>query len=415
MSHFIVTIRRGRPLAAATIVAVALAIGAPSDAQRTTSRQPDNATAKALETAIEALNHEQYDAATKAVAALDRDKLSPFERSKVEQILFTAAYGQGRLDDAREYLERAIGAGGLDAQQVAQARYQRAQLLMQQERWVEGEAAIEDWLAANPQHNAAADYLLAVARYQADDFDGALAPARAAVERMEQPQESWLSLLLALHLQGERYRDAVPLLQQLIVIAPAKKSYWLQLSSVYGQLEDYANSAAIMQLAHNAGLVTEDAELRRFADLLLFTHQPQRAAAVLDEAIAKGSVTLDDQLYEKLANSWLEAGEFDKAVQPLERAAELATTGKLYVRLGEVHLQREDWAAAAAALDRSIAKGGLGDAGEARFLMGVALFEQHRYPEARAWFEQARESLQYRGSAERYIAMIGSQTAAPRL
>src|SRR6185503_1704839 len=119
------------------------------------------------------------------------------------------------------------------ATEIEQARYQRAQLLMAQERWLEGETALEEWLAENPQHNPAAEYLLAVARYRANDFDGALAPARAAVESMTQPQESWLSLLLALHLQNQRYLDAIPLLQQLVVLVPAKKSYWLQLSSVY--------------------------------------------------------------------------------------------------------------------------------------------------------------------------------------
>ena len=410
MNQFIATPRGRWAFGTAAIVA-ALAIGAPANAQDA-GRVIGAATGEVLNNAIAALDAERYDEATNAIATLDRDALSPFEHSRVEQILFNVAYKQERFGDARAHLQTAIGAGGLNPQEVAQARYQSAQLFMQEKRWSEGEAALEEWLATAERPDAAAHYLLAVARYQSDDFDGALAPARAAVELQEQPQESQLSLLSALHLQAERYYDAVPVLQRLTIVAPAKKTYWLQLSSVYGQLEDYANSAAVMQLAHNAGLLTEDTELRRLADLLLFTDQPGRAATILEEGIAKDAVTLDDKLYEKVASSWIAAGEFDKAVAPLERGAELATTGNLLVRLGEVHTQREDWAAASLALDRGIAKGGLDDLGAARFLKGVALFRQGLHGDARTWFEQARESEEHREAADRYLAEI-AQLAGP--
>lgn len=293
MSTFTVTTRSWQALAGATIVAAAVTIGAPGDAQDADGAI-SAATGEVLNGAIEALNAERYDEATNALATLDRESLSPYERSKVEQILFNVAYKQNRFADGRAHLQSAIDAGGLSAQDVSQARYQSAQLFMQEKRWSEGEAALEEWLATAERPNPAAHYLLAVARYQIDDFDGALAPARAAVELEEQPQESQLSILSALYLQAERYHDAVPVLQRLTIVAPTKKTYWLQLSSVYGQLEDYTNAAAIMQLAHNAGLLTEATELRRFADLLLFTDQPERAATVLEEAIAKEAVTVND-------------------------------------------------------------------------------------------------------------------------
>lgn len=287
MSTSTVTTLSWQAFVGATIVAAAVTIAAPSDAQDAGTRVISATTGQVLNGAIEALNAERYDEATNAIATLDRESLSPYERSRVEQILFNVAYKQNRFADGRAHLQSAIDAGGLSAQEASQARYQSAQLFMQEKRWNEGEAALEEWLATAEGPNAAAHYLLAVARYQVNDFDGALAPARAAVELQEQPQESQLSILSALYLQAERYHDAVPVLQRLTLVAPTKKTYWLQLSSVYGQLEDYTNSAAIMQLAHNAGLLTEATELRRFADLLQFTDQPERAAAVLEEATAK--------------------------------------------------------------------------------------------------------------------------------
>jgi tetratricopeptide (TPR) repeat protein len=216
-------------------------------------------------------------------------------------------------------------------------------------------------------------------------------------------------MLLALYLQKDNYKDAIPLLQRLISIVPDKKTYWMQLSAVYGQQEDYPNALAIMQLAYGAGLVTDDSELRRLADLLLFNDVPYRGAQVLETAIEKKTVNLDDKLYEKLANCWIAAGELEKSIAPLQRGAELSPTGDMYVRLGEVNVQREDWEGAAAAIERGINKGQLRDTANAQLLMGIALFSQKKFDDAKTWFQRASQSEKYRQMSRGYLQLIEAQ------
>jgi len=214
----------------------------------------------------------------------------------------------------------------------------------------------------------------------------------------------------ALYLQRDEYKSAIPILQQLVAIAPNKKTYWMQLSSVYGQIKDYPGSLAIMQLAYNGGLVTEDAEIRRLADLLLVNEIPYRCAQLLDKSIKEKAVKLDDKLYEKLANCWIAAGEFDKSIAPLQRAAELSGSGNFFVRLGEVHVQRKDWDKAIAALQQGISKGQLPDTGNAQMMMGVAQFNNKNYGEAATWFERAQRSEKYRQMATGYLEAIKAQS-----
>jgi tetratricopeptide (TPR) repeat protein len=370
----------------------------------------DLATGKALNTAIEALNMENYAEAQAAIGTLNLEKLSPYERSKVEQILFNISYAQEKYEEARQHLQSSIDAGGLNEVEVSQARYQFAQLYMQEEKWKEGAAAMEEWFKTAMNPNSAAYYLLAVAYYQMEDFARALPPAQKAIELTEMPQESWLQLLLALYLQKEQFNDAIPLLVRLVETAPEKKTYWMQLSAVYGQVEDYPKALAIMQLAHNAGLVTEDSEIRRLADLLLFNDVPYRGGQVLEEAIQKQAVTVDDKLYEKLANCWIAAGELDKAIEPLQRGGELASSGDMLIRLGQVHLERQDWEAAKAALESGIDKGKLADAGGAQLMMGIAFFNEKKFGDARPWFERAARADKHRQIAETYIQIIDAQT-----
>jgi tetratricopeptide (TPR) repeat protein len=384
--------------------------GRTSQSESTPAPTIDAATGKVLNEAIELLNMENYTGAGQRIATLNLEKLSPYERSKVEQILFNIAYVQEKYTEARGHLQKAIDAGGLNAQEVDQARYQAAQLFMTEEKWKEGAAALEEWFKTATNANSAAYYLLAVAYYQMDDFARALPPAKKAVELMDKPQEGWLGMLSALHLQREEYREAVPVLQRLIAVVPEKKTYWMQLSSIYGQMEDYPNALAIMQLAYASGLVTEDSEVRRLADLAVFNDVPYRGAQVLETAIEKKMVTLDDKLYEKLANCWIAAGELEKSIAPLQRAAELSANGDLFVRLGEVHVQRENWPAAVEALQRGIDKGELRDTGNAQLMMGVANYSQKKYAEARPWLERAQRSDKHRQTATSYLQAIRAQS-----
>lgn len=366
----------------------------------------DEATGKVLNEAIELLNMDNYAGALEKINGLKLDKLSPYSHSKVEQILFQISYAQEKYDDARSHLQKAIDAGGLNEQEISSTRYQMAQLYIVQEKWKEGAAALEEWFKTAMNPNSAAYYMLAAAYYSMNQFDKAIEPAKKAVELSDKPQEGWMQLLYALYMQKEQYKDAVPIVERLISVAPEKKNYWMQLSSVYGQMEDYPKALAVMQLAYNAGLVTEDAEYRRLADLLVFNQVPYRGAEVLETGIQKKIVTLDDKLYEKLANCWIAAAELDKAIEPLQKGAELSKNGDMYERLGEVQVQREDWAGAVAALQKSIDKGMLKDLGEAQLMMGISYYNQKDMGNAKTWLERAQKSEKHRQIASSYLQAI---------
>ena len=379
----------------------------------------DAVTARILSEAIEFFNMDNYAEARASIAELNFEKLSPYERGRVEQLLAGMSFAEDNYAEAREHLELAISSGGLNEQELSGNRFQIAQSYMAEENWAQGAAALESWFQTATNPNSSAYYLLAVAYYQQGAeatgdaavrlFDRSLPPAIKAVELAERPQESWVQLVVALMLQKEDYRGSVPWIERLVAMAPDKKSHWVQLSSVYQEIEEYPKALAVTQLAYTAGLLTEDAEIRRLADLLVYNEVPYRGGQILEQAIADGKMKSDAALYEKLANCWMQAGEFDKAVQPLTRGAELAANGDLFVRLGEVHVQREDWPAAQGALEKGLNKGGLRDQGYAQLYMGIVLLEQEKPREAREWFQRATNSERHRDNARRYIQFIDSQ------
>lgn len=407
---------RKYPIYAVTLVLCALA-AAPSavfaqdeeEEQRKSAPTISQRTGEQLNEAIEFLNSDDYASARAVLADINLERLSPYERSRVEQIWSGIEYAEGNYDSARQHLQQAITAGGFNEHEASQARYQIAQIYMTEENWVDGARALEEWFRTAKNPNSSAYYLLAAAYYQQEDLDRALVPAKKAVELTDRPQASWIELLLALYLTREEYDEAIPLLERLIAMEPHKKTHWLRLSSLYQQQENYTKALAAMQVAYNAGFLEQESEYIRLADMLRFNEIPYRAARVLEKAIDDGNVKPDSKVYERLADCWIQARDFDEAIPPLERAAEMSDNGELYVRLGQVQVQREEWSDAVAALQNGIEKGGLEDEGQAQVLMGIALFNQKKLQDAREWFQRASRSEKHRDLARDYVRLIDSR------
>ena len=109
------------------------------------------------------------------------------------------------------------------------------------------------------------------------------------------------------------------------------------------------------------------------------------------------------------------AGEPDKAVVPLENASRIAAGGDAYVRLANVHVTRQDWPAAIAALHAAMGKGSLTDDAHANLLMGVALYAQGKFDEASEWLRMAAESERHSAIARSYLDAIRARQTPPDL
>ncbi len=225
------------------------------------------------------------------------------------------------------------------------------------------------------------------------------------------PPEGWLQLLAALFVQKEDYASAAPVLEELLLRFP-KKQYWVQLSLIYGARENYRNSLAVQQFAYMQGMLTEDKELRRLARSYLFQSLPYPAAQVLHKGLEDGTIERDVEVYELLANSWISAREYDKSLEPLRRAAELSEDGNLYLRLGQVYMQREEWGSAAESLRKAIERGGLKNPGNAQLLLGISYYNDKRLAQARSQFARARKHDSTRKAADQWIMHLEKEASA---
>ena len=184
----------------------------------------------------------------------------------------------------------------------------------------------------------------------------------------------------------------------------------MQLSSVYGQMEDYPNALAIMQLANNVGLVTEDSEVRRLADLLLFNDVPYRGAQVLEVRDREEDREPRRQALRE-ARELLDRGRRVRQVRcrrcsARRRCPRTATCSSAWVKC---RCSARIGPAAIAAVQRGVDKGQLKDPGNAQLMLGIAHYSQKEYAAARPFFERARQSDKHRQIAESYLQAIRAQ------
>ena len=236
-------------------------------------------------------------------------------------------------------------------------------------------------------------YLLGLAHYQLGDYAKARPPAERAGRMAADAPASWLELVVDVLKRSDDHRAAIPWLERLIEQVPGNKTYWLELSLAYEKINDYERALATMRLAQHGRAAHRRCRISADCPICSCSKGCRtKAPTVLEQALAAQIVRADEAAYTKIGTAWFTAGEPDKAVLPLENAARVADSGDAYVRLAVVHVAREDWLAAVAALHAGMGRGSLTDAAQANLLMGVALYAQGKFEEARDWFTMAAES-----------------------
>jgi tetratricopeptide (TPR) repeat protein len=381
------------------------------DRQQKAARHPvSTRVSRYLSAAAKKVDEGDPDEATRLLKKLSPNRLNPYEQALVYRMLAHVAYGAQQSEEAIGYFEQFLAEQMLPIRDEARVRFNIAQLYASLQQWQLMIDWLDSWLLYVEDPDPLGFYLMGIAYYQLGEFDTAIEKTKLAVEARPNPKESWLRLLAALYSQAERYSDAAPVLEELVIRFP-KKQYWVQLSLIYGANEDYRRSLAAQQVAYAQGYLTDDKELRRLARSYLFNELPYRAARVLEQGLNDGQIEADSDSYELLANSWIAAREYELSLPPLRKAAQLAADGNLFVRLGQVNMQRESWDEAAELLEKGIAKGGLDDPGNAALLLGIAYYNGAQLERARSSFLRAQAHESTRDAAATWITHIDTEEA----
>jgi tetratricopeptide (TPR) repeat protein len=366
--------------------------------------------AEKLTEANDLLQTDQYDAALKIIDELaGRRNLDPLEVAQIHRFRGYILLSKGEMEKVPAEFRKSLDQHALDPLAEQQMTYSLAQIYTQLSKYDEALALINTWFEGEEEPKPDAYYLKAMILVQQQKFKEALPPAKSAVEKDPNARESWIQMLVAIYSQLEDYPHVAENLQRLISLSPQKKQYWTQLAAVQNLINRESGALATLQLAHTAGLLTDDREFRQLARLLFLREMPFYCASVIEKGVEGGQVKGDADAYRLMSNCLLASREQDLALAPLEKAGELAPDGEMYMLLGQMHLQRDRFGPALEALGKALAKAKPEQRGSVQLLMGVAHLGEDRYDAAENSFRAASTDKKVHDAAQSYLKFLNDQ------
>jgi len=368
--------------------------------------------AEKLLAAYDLLESEKYAEALEIVDALaERRRLKPPELAQIHRFRAYIFVSQDQNEKATGEFEKSLALHAMDPAAEQVMMYSLAQIYTELERYDEALALMDRWFGAEQSPKADAYFLKAMILTQQQDYAAAAEPIARAIELSEKPKESWLTLYGVVFTSLKDFPKVEQALERLVEIAPAKSQYWMQLAAVQHHLGHDKQALATLQLAYQAGLLKGDKELRQLASMLFLRQQPFECAQVIEGAIASGTIEANAEAYRLMANCLIAARETEKAFGPLAKGAELAADGDMHLLLGQMHLQRDEFEPAIAALEQAARKARPEQRGSVHLLIGIAQLGSERFDEAERSFELAADDSKVNRAAESYLKFLHEKQA----
>ena len=343
--------------------------------------------------------------------------LNSYELANVYNLFAFLSYATEDYAQSLRYYEQVIAQPDIPLAMEINTRFTIAQLYFVQEKWQQGIDALLVWFDLSEKPNAGAYVLLAQGYYQVKNFDLALKNVETAIDMHEGegklPKEQWYNLARFLYFDKEDFDSALDVLNTLIIYYP-KKQYWVQASHLYGEKKEEQKQLALMEAAYEQGFLDRSSELVTMSYLYLNAEVPYFAASVIEKGFDDELVDDKSKNYELAGSAWAQAREVAKSIPMMEKAAAKSDEGELYVRLGNVYLDGDQFAKAADSVSKGLKKGGVKRPDQARLVLGMAYFNLGEYNKARKAFRDAGKDERSEKYAKQWISYVTSEEERQR-
>ncbi|WP_245586238.1 DUF1329 domain-containing protein [Solimonas soli] len=332
----------------------------------------------------------------------------PYAKALLLRDLAAQAAQRRDYAKARQYLEQALAQNALSGPAAAQMKNDLAQLYLSggdirkvlpqlEAQLRSGQATPQVLAAVGAAYIGDRRYAEAVTLLQ-----------KAGADRAD-ADIAWRRALAAALIGAGREREATPLLEKLLREDPRNREDWMRLAALQLKAGNKERAAATMDLANRLGFLQTAEERLRLATLTAQIGAPFEAGSLLQSLLERKLVPDDRNSRKLLAQFWLAAREDSLAMPALEALLKTAPDAALYQQLAQLHLDRDEYAQAAQALQQAIALGK--PSGKTYLALGFAQYQQADVDAALAAFREADRLPDGRPSAAQWIKYLESGKA----
>lgn len=334
----------------------------PAATRQEPSIKPSAKNQRALNKMFTAYNKDDFEGtAAAAQEILATDGINAYERAVAAQLAAQAAYNTDDIAAAKQFLQQAIDANGLDNNGHLQSLLMLAQLQLQDEEYDVGLANLDKFFAESGSTRAQDLIIKGQALYQTERFAEAIPVLQQAIAAAENPSEQWSQLLMATYMGADQPAEAVKIAKQLADAKPDDKRAQLNLATAYSQADQMEQATAVMEALRVGGQLTEEREYKQLFSIYANTENMEaKTIEVIRDGLDKGILKDNDyQVWLALAQSYYYSDKIPEAIDAWKKAAPLSPTGETYLNLARVLHGEGRIPEAREAARQAQAKGGL--------------------------------------------------------
>lgn len=347
---------------------------------------------KPLVAAQNAMTAKNWDEALVQIQAAQAvEPKTPYDAFMIDELGWYIYLQKKDYVKSAEALERSLATGMVPDADKPQRMRALTQMQLQNKEYAKAVTTGTEYLKLVPTD---ADIALNVAqaRYLSNDFAGAKAAAEQLVASSAKPAEAALLLALRSNYELKDNAGILRALEGLVRNYPAPK-YWEDLlnTQLY-RTKDDRGLRALYRLMNDTDTLDKPEEFTEMGSALITGGFPNEAKGILERGMGTGQLQGDSKTRAQADLDRAKSGAAADAKDVGTAASQLAAakTGNQMVAIGKLYFSMGDYANAADAIQKGIAKGGVTDVDDASLLMGIAQSRQGKLAEARAAFDAVK-------------------------
>ncbi len=333
----------------------------------------------------------------------------PYAKAMLLRDMAVSAAQRKDYGAAAGYLQQALALHALSEPAEEQMRNDLTQLRIGNGDPKAVIAAIEPLYRSNPNLPPEQLVALGAAYVQAKRYRDALPPLQKGVAATHAPAVAWRHALYAAYVGDGDERAAARVLETVVRDQPSARDDWFRLMALYWKTGDKQRAQAALEVASRLGYLDSADKRLQLVSLTAQIGAPFEAGSLLRTWLDGGQLPRSAENLRDLAALWVRARESSLAIPAIEDALYAQPSSELYLQLGQLHVDREEYGEAARAFSQGIAIGG--KSGPVYLALGMALYQQADVDGAMRAFRDAGNYPQSHDLSAQWVKYLESGQA----
>ncbi len=336
--------------------------------------------------AKQTMSQKSYEALMEVQELIDKDKISEakvilnkllekkneYTKSYAYQYLSNIALGDGDYKEVSNYYEKIIELNSFEKKSIDKIKESLAKIYLSLEDY-DKTIKLSHELLKTPEIKKLGLYEnLVYSYYYKKEFKKSIKYSNKYNTLSKDKKENIYQILYSSYIELKNHKKAISTLEIMVKKWYDKQAYWLQLISLYQETKQYKKALSTLELAYKEDILDPNKHTLFFANLLLQNKLYKKGSETLEYGIKNGFIKEEQNIFELLIASYLNAKEYDKLIDKLENS-KFADSAKLKKILANLYYEKHDYKNAIKVLEKMHAKKHLD--GNQSLILALAYFE----------------------------------------